>query len=473
MNLTGLHGALYCLSSKPLGSGREGDVYSVILGDGTRAAKIYKSGTVSIELEEKLRIMISNPPDKSILTQMAWPLDLAYDGDGKCRGFIMPRLTGDTELGEVYKYPPELPLTTLQKVNIAQNICAVISEVHKASYVIGDLNPKNIGLDLNTGLVSFMDTDSYHVTDSSTGDIYRCKMCAPDYTAPELSEKCSAYVTKNPAARKNVYAEMPLPTFTPETDNFALAVHIFRLLMNGQLPNKGTTDTAIIPLEVFPKEIEDLFTRAFIAGKADPLQRPNAAEWFGALSGFCKVLVTCEKNPLHQYDQKNSTCPLCEADERLTGAALVATQNMQLKQAEYMPPIEVKKFDETTPTKLESDPNTRKKNGKRLSLSRARRIIRQIPGFRTGRWWKKAIALPVYAIFLISAAATADQSLLLLTSFIVLCIPPYLFLSNLKRFRNRLPLMRSSHVAVKAFGVVVYTALWFILLAVVAMINAA
>ena len=168
MNLTGLTGATYRLANTPIGGGGEGDIFP-IPGNSGRVAKIYRAGVVSKELEEKLKIMTLNPPNESVLSQVAWPLDVVYGEGGKCLGFVMPKLSINAELGEVYKYPPKLPISAQQKVNIAQNICVVISEVHRAGYVFGDFNPRNIGLDTNTGLVSFLDTDTYHVANKKTG----------------------------------------------------------------------------------------------------------------------------------------------------------------------------------------------------------------------------------------------------------------------------------------------------------------
>ena len=90
--------------------------------------------------------MVEYPPNASVLSQVAWPLDLAFDEKGQCRGFVMPRLGITHELGEIYKYPSRLPLTTRQKLSVAQNICVVISEVHRAGYVFGDkvLPEKNV-----------------------------------------------------------------------------------------------------------------------------------------------------------------------------------------------------------------------------------------------------------------------------------------------------------------------------------------
>ena len=350
MKLMGMNGDAYNLSPAPIGSGGEGDIYR-LLDAGAKVAKIYKSAADGISLEDKLRYMVSNPPSMSVLSQVAWPLDVVYDSDGRCRGFVMPELSINDELGQIYKYPSTLPLTAQQKINIAQNICVVISEVHRAGYVFGDFNPRNIGLDKNTGMVSFLDTDTYHVIDRANDKAYRCNVCAPGYAAPELLARCSNYVAENPAASKNAYALTPLPTFTQETDHFALAIHIFKLLMNGYTPFGGIIEsasvsqsspgvgdhavqrdsycfkpgfkhqsTAILPLDALPDEIADFFTRAFIVGKHEPRHRPNAAMWHGALTRFEKVLVTCPGNPLHQYDRKNMACPFCEADRRFEEA---------------------------------------------------------------------------------------------------------------------------------------------------------
>ena len=359
MTLQGLRSTTYQVTGVPIGSGGEGDIYRVTDADGGggRVAKLYRSEAVSRELEEKLKLMVQNPPNASVLSQVAWPLDVVYEG-GRFRGFIMQELKINAELGDVYKYPSVLPLSTKQKMTIAQNICAVIAEVHKAGYVFGDFNPRNIGLDTSTGLVSFLDTDTYHVASPESGKTYRCNVCAPGYAAPEILERCSDFSAKNPTASKHAYAQTPLPTFTQETDNFALAIHVFKLIMNGFTPFGGIIETssasqsspgvgdaavrrdsycfkpgikhqssAILPPEALPQEIMDLFNRAFIDGKQNPQNRPTSRQWFDALERLEKSLVNCPNNPLHQYDRKNSECPLCAADRRygaVTGQAPAA-----------------------------------------------------------------------------------------------------------------------------------------------------
>ncbi len=336
MDLKGLTGQRYQLESKPFSSGGEGDVYGIV-GSSNKVVKVYHQGLVTTELEEKLKIMVRRPPNSSILSQVAWPLDLVYDSYEYFCGFVMPRLSINAELNDIYGYPPRTNITYKQKLIIAQNICVVISEIHNAGYVLGDLNPINIGINMLTGAVAFLDTDSYHITNGSK--TYRCKVCLDGYVAPELLKKCEAY-------KKDAYATAPLPTFTKETDNFALAIHIFKLLMNGFTPFNGIKETesattaspgvgnqaikrdsycfkpgnkpmspAVPPIDTLPTEIADLFSRAFVDGKTDPMLRPSAYEWYKALKNYERSLVVCKKDNIHMYKQGLRRCPWCDADE--------------------------------------------------------------------------------------------------------------------------------------------------------------
>jgi len=347
MIVFGSTGIKYKLDSKLLSDGGEGKIYRVLGSKPKNVAKIYKDGVATRELEEKLVIMVNRPPSSKVLSQVAWPLDIIFDTYKKFCGFIMPELNINAELTEIYKYPLQMNISSQQKIIIAENICVVISEVHNAGYVFGDFNPRNIAVNKNNGKVAFLDTDTYHVEGSSKKIFYRCNVCAPGYSAPELLEKIASHINVYPNDKSHAYAKTPLPTFTKETDYFALAVHIFKLLMNGYTPYGGikNTDTAslaspgtgddavrrdnhcfkpgykhqsaaIPSITSFPKEITDFFTRAFLYGRSDPKQRPTAIEWYGALERYEKTLVTCIKNPLHQYEKRNASCPLCDADKR-------------------------------------------------------------------------------------------------------------------------------------------------------------
>ena len=329
----------YILEQKAFKQGGEGSVYNVANSQNDNIiAKIYHPKVLTAELAAKIKYMASNPPSASILDQIAWPKDCLYDNAGHFVGFIMPKLKIDAELGELYKYPARnIKLNNDQKVVLAINICRVIAEVHKAGYVFGDFNPCNIGVNLSKGNVAFLDTDSYHIYDKANNKLYRCVVCATGYVAPELIKQCKGTDFKS----------APLPTFTQETDRFALAIHIFKLLFNGMTPYNGIPEgerasqaspglgnvaierdsycfkpgnkpqsMATPPMEAFPDELQELFTRAFIVGRYDAKLRPTAEEWDRALTNYRSQLVQCGNDPLHYFYNKLASCPYCEADQR-------------------------------------------------------------------------------------------------------------------------------------------------------------
>lgn len=342
MIFSGLKGQNYEINTTRLKSGGEGEIYIVIRPSGM-IAKIYHSASITNEIEKKLKYMVSNPPQQSILSQVAWPIDVLYDNNLFC-GFVMSNLGSYSELWELYSYPPteHKNITLKHKLIIAHNICSVIADVHDAGYVFGDFNPRNIGVDPINGTVAFWDVDTYHFSDKNTGITYRCKAGAPGYIAPELIQKCKPY-------KNDAYAVAPLDTFTKYTDNFALAIHIFKLLMNGVSPYNGINDNVTVsqgspgvnnqaierdsycfkpgkkpqsylvpPQTVLPQKMRSLFTRVFIDGRNYPEKRPTASEWKTALEEYENMLVPCNKNKTHLYMSGLKNCPWCEADKKFS-----------------------------------------------------------------------------------------------------------------------------------------------------------
>ena len=342
MDVFGRNGK-YSLESKPLAEGGEGQVYRIV-GNKDKVVKIYTRKSESIE--KKIILMMKKPPSQKVMNQVAWPIDIVYNSSKEFCGFVMPMLDITDELSNVYDFPPSSDITFEQKIILAQNICAVINEVHKAGYIFGDFNPRNIGVNLKTGSVAFLDTDSYHIV-YGKNKAFRCNVCASGYAAPELLEKVSKHIGTYPEDKTAGYAKTPLDTFTRDTDHFALAIHIFRLLMNGFLPFSGVPKdatgsgakpgvgdeavkndnycfkpgfksiaVAIPPMEIHPKSIQALFYRAFVDGKENPNRRPSAQEWYRELEKYEKELVNCKKHSTHMYRKGLKSCPWCDANNR-------------------------------------------------------------------------------------------------------------------------------------------------------------
>ena len=325
----GLSGKLYRTQNVPFAGGGEGDIYDVIGASGY-VAKIYKSDKRTKERERKLSVMVSNQP--SVMEQYAWPLDVLYD-NGQFVGYIMAKINGKEKLRNIYVYDKRKGNPWSLYIAIAKNLSAAVHNVHEIHQVVGDLNPENILVNPHDGMVTLVDTDSYHISDVSR--TYRCGVGMPEFVAPEL--------------QGIHFPSAPLPTFTPESDRFALAVLIFALLMNGAHPfsckvisgssskfqpidNMQNGKCAFfsdirssnmdIPryapdISSLPENIQKLFRRAFVAGHRTPSLRPSAEEWYNALEQLEDNLKTCIKDTQHIYYYGAKECPWCKVNVKM------------------------------------------------------------------------------------------------------------------------------------------------------------
>ncbi|MGI5884537.1 MAG: hypothetical protein ACOX83_06155 [Candidatus Spyradocola sp.] len=336
-------GAARTLREPPLSAGGEGAVYE-IQGNSGFVAKIYHDPADAKAREQKILTMaqIARTPlfnKEKLGHDIAWPLAPLYDAAHAFCGFEMMRIDGNRELEDLYVYPspPGSAVTMQDRVTALLSLCSAIERLHRVWQIFGDFNPNNIKI-MPDYSVRLVDADSYHVR---LGDkVFRCVVCAPGYVAPEVIRACAG----------TTYADCPGTTFTPESDNFALAIHCFRMLMNGchpfsSRPVPPAVGSAPAPLSLdkrvergetpffsrvpnaappvfapdvdsLPPYLRALFRRAFVTGHANPAARPTAGEWRTALERLRRELVPCTHNPLHAYWNGAPACPYCEADAR-------------------------------------------------------------------------------------------------------------------------------------------------------------
>ena len=352
MQYQGMNGMTYSVEEQKLASGGEGTIYAV-QGNPAVVAKIFRTDKKTPQREHKLRIMAAKKMTKEQLAYFTWPQDVLFDKNGFA-GYIMPRVSGMKTLTELYsedRYDMEWRLAA------AYNVCVTVEAIHEVGQVCGDLNSLNILVNLtendpNCCHVTLVDTDSYHVV-TDTVD-YRCEVGMSDYLAPEIQKKMGNGVTLRNA---------PLPTYTMETDRFALAVHIFCLLMNGCHPfacakqvgdtiedtmeqktamgdmpsvvapqpienikegffpfcmsKPGITVPAYAPdFDSLPLSLQALFRQTFCEGYDDPAKRVTASEWVNALSSLWdEGFKECDKG--HKMLAGAPVCPLCQIEKKL------------------------------------------------------------------------------------------------------------------------------------------------------------
>jgi DNA-binding helix-hairpin-helix protein with protein kinase domain len=332
---TGRQGKVYNLAPRPFAGGGEGDIYE-IANAMHLVAKKYKPKRVTTEREQKIIAMLGNPPSAQVIGQFAWPVDMLYE-NRQFAGYVMPRLQTPRALNDVYVYDDRKGIPWYFYISVAKNLAAVINAAHKIGHVCGDLNPDNISVD-QQGVITLLDTDSYHIYDKVNSRTFRCEVGRPEYVPRELQGLH--------------LGSAPLPTYTEETDNFTLAVLIFCLLMNGSHPfacavtrqsvsaskfqpvgniTKGLfpfmqTQTSLSipkyapPITILNDELQELFKRAFVDGHRNPKARPKPDEWYYALDHLNRSLKKCANDNTHLYYAGLNDCPWCEVENKMNKA---------------------------------------------------------------------------------------------------------------------------------------------------------
>lgn len=313
--------------------GRAGEaVVYTIRENANIAFKEYHAPTP--EREQKLKAMLAAPPTDPTVSSLnhhsiAWPLDVVDDVSGKFCGFVMPRISRAATLATVAHPRDRRRLgwrwTWRHLLRVAQHLSGAIAALHAAGYVIGDMNSQNV-LVTEDALITVIDCDSMQIR-GDNGQLHRCPVGTADYTAPELTARLHGKQFKD--IDRNV-----------ESDNFALAILIYQLLLEGTHPYQGRWQPAgdpparpdrmrkglfshgpdrrvapspyAPPFDICPPELRALFSSAFVAGASNPDQRPTAREWEKGLAAADKQLQACKRNPHHIYTSHRRHCPWCE-----------------------------------------------------------------------------------------------------------------------------------------------------------------
>lgn len=331
-----------------LGGGGEGKIYS-IAGHPRFVAKIYTSDAEAHREKIEAMVAIAGGPDSErIPDAVAWPIAALY-ADSARRSFVgfgMRCVEKKYSLEELHEYPAPagMQVTMREKIDFLVELCGVVTALHQIGQVVGDFNGENIIMEMN-GHPALVDADSFCVR---TGHrTFRCEVFNDNIVAPEIVR----------AARGSGggYASCPEDVFADHADEYALAVHIFRILMNGVHPFRctpvplsngsvpspvktlarvergetpffkkvsGVQVSPMAPdLKELPPYLVQLFRCAFVDGNTKPASRPTAQEWAAALNSYRSELVSCGHGHWHWKD--SSTCAYCDADARYQGVSNV------------------------------------------------------------------------------------------------------------------------------------------------------
>ena len=209
---------------------------------------------------------------------------------------------------------------------------------------MGDWNPRNILVGEGRSLM-LLDTDSYGFTLSDVN--YQTTCAAPGYIAPEVLKSMEEAGTSD---FESLAAAMNAPVFTPRTDDFGLAVHIFKMLnrgihpyasgeldleifdldddippapslnscvCNGRSPFVGTLVGYVVPeyaleLDDFGSLMGEAFRRSLF-GTAQ--ERLDARTWVRLLDQYLSETVVCPRG--HLYHSSENECSYCRGERAL------------------------------------------------------------------------------------------------------------------------------------------------------------
>ena len=238
-----------------LGGGNEGEVYA-IQNDPAYAVKIYHEGKRPGPAQTtKLTAMEGRTPPGPLespgFPTLTWPHQLIRDNaTSTLVGFVMPRVSTDlfVPIGtycnpETRKrvVPPEHAtgdhVAAVAKAAI-RNFTQTVHRIHLVDAIIGDINDNNVLINPADGFISVIDCDSFQYTDQASRRIFPCLVGRAEYTAPELLHlldtqcrrpQCDTDSGPHRASYACVHRSR-------DHDLFALAVVIFKLLMDGTHP---------------------------------------------------------------------------------------------------------------------------------------------------------------------------------------------------------------------------------------------
>jgi DNA-binding helix-hairpin-helix protein with protein kinase domain len=317
-----------------LKEGAMGTIHRVIGEKGT-LAKMYKDPRDFPKYQAKLAAMLAAPPRLPPIAagarsyvQLAWPTANVLDGRGAFMGFLMPEVDfkASTELENVLQKAArrqhKLPEFYGNRIVLAANLAAVMTEVHLLDHHMIDMKPMNMRFYWRANYMAIIDTDGFSIKGARR---FHAQQFSDEYIAPE--------------ARGRKPEELG-----EEQDRFALAVIIFRLLNNGLHPFQGidpessfnpqtlqervfsslyaygpTPKAGVQPARAsvhgfFEPSTALMFDRAFMAGRP----RPSAKEWYEHLKGLVegKVLLPCSVKPT-EHGHFSRGCGFCELERRI------------------------------------------------------------------------------------------------------------------------------------------------------------
>lgn len=286
-----------------LGAGGQGEVYSVEKNGITYALKWYYAKSATKNQKDILdNLIMKGKPNDSFL----WPQDLIYKKQGEPFGYIMPlRPENYKGIIDMMKRRAEPSFEALCRA--AFNLTKGYRDLHSMGYCYRDISFGNVFFNPDTGDVLICDNDNVSYDGAVSGVYGTARFMAPEIVNGkakpstntdlfslavllfymfmlnhplegklEANIKCLDYLAMN-----RLYGTHPVFIFDPnDTSN---------------RPLEGYQDNALIYWKIYPKQLRDMFTKAFTVGIHEPNKRVTEAEWLDVFANLMSGIQNCQK----------------------------------------------------------------------------------------------------------------------------------------------------------------------------------
>lgn len=299
-------------------SGGEGEIYFV-KDHATSCAKLFHPHSITPELVEKIEYMVKHPLKSPLLSSIAWPTACLYDKTGlgfRFLGFLMPYID-PLSYEEAHKwYDPQdrkkqqkIPLTLAERLCIISELATAVHGLHAIGHAVGDLRETN--LLIGSKKVVIIDCDSFQIQKADPDSFYPTRVATAEYLPFE---------SQGLDFSKKAFSRI-------DSDRFALAVLIFKILMDGVHPYQSqgrlvsqapsTADKIKRGYFAFdeklhglypppyapdyhthvPKAFARCFTQTFVQGHKDPKWRARPEQFIAACTATMPDLFPASQPP--------------------------------------------------------------------------------------------------------------------------------------------------------------------------------
>ena len=310
-----------------IGEGGQGAVYKVHYAREDYAMKLYFPRAIKRKNEFYANLennIVNGSPNASFL----WPLYITEIKNGTFGYLMKLRPAGYEDFSKILTAKVRMD-SDLAIINAALHLVNAFKDLHSKGYSYQDLNDGNFFINPTNGDVLICDNDNVAPYGQNVGVDGKSRYIAPEVVTgksrpnvhtdrfslavvlfmlffrghPFEGAKTASHCCLTEQLEKEYYGVHPLFCYDPKD--------------NSNRPVRGIHNNVIRLWDMYPKYIQDAFTKVFTAGIKDVNERLTEREWTNILLRYRNATIHCScgcYNTFEDESQVKLTCADCGAE---------------------------------------------------------------------------------------------------------------------------------------------------------------